>query len=109
MGGTEYKPALPDVLRAILDFDGIDARKLAERMGRNEGVIGKWVRGEARPAFESMVQLADALDAPVDILVRPPATRYLLFLQMLAHRGVLRADEAERAHGDEPPRRRADT
>lgn len=83
-----YQPTVSGVLRAILDYEGIDGEQLAERMGKSGPGVRKWLRGDAVPQRDNLVALADALDAPGELFVRPPATRDEVFAAMLAWRGV---------------------
>lgn len=57
-----------DRLRAARIFRGFTAQALADLLQTGLRNYQKYESGDARPTFEGLVTLADALDVPIDFL-----------------------------------------
>ena len=45
---------------------------LAEKLGRDQATISKWVTNSAQPPLETLIQIAQCLDVDVKDLIRVP-------------------------------------
>lgn len=86
-----YVARSASALRAALRYADMDATALAARIGYNAETVRRWVRGDTEIRANALSAVADALDVPIDVLVRPPATADEALMQIAAWRGVRRA------------------
>lgn len=93
----DYSVRLGQTLRVLMHREQIDARDLADRLGRNYEVVRRWVSGTAAPRPDAIADLADALGVPADPLLRPPATQDEVWAQVEAWRAVRRASRTRGA------------
>lgn len=81
-------------LRAALRYAGTDATELAGRIGYSAETVRRWARGTTEIRASAIASVADALDIPSDVLVRPPATGDEALLLIAAWRGARREHHA---------------
>lgn len=71
-------------------YRGVTAVALAGRIGVEPNTVGRWARGERRMSAEEAAALAQVLDAPSDLFMRPPASRESALAMMAAFDELLR-------------------
>ena len=54
-----------DRIHEILEEKGLKQKDLAERLGKNEAEISKWMRGTHNFTIDTLVSIELALDAPI--------------------------------------------
>lgn len=54
-----------DRIHAILEEKGLKQKDLAERLGKSEAEISKWMRGTHNFTIDTLVAIETALDAPI--------------------------------------------
>ena len=54
-----------DRIHDILDEKGLKQKDLAQRLGKSESEISKWMRGTHNFTIDTLVSIEDALDAPI--------------------------------------------
>lgn len=57
-------------IRVILAEKNLNNKWLAEKLGRDQATISKWVTNSAQPNLEMLVKIADSLEVNIDNLVR---------------------------------------
>lgn len=75
---------LAAAIDAAMSYRGMAPADLSERLGVPVNSVRRWRRGETVPGTLSLQALADALDAPGELLIRPPASRAEAMAMMLA-------------------------
>jgi DNA-binding XRE family transcriptional regulator len=66
----EYRQRFSENMCELMHAKSINQRKLAELTGLSTVTINKYASGQATPSFPNAVRIADALDYPVDDLIR---------------------------------------
>lgn len=59
-------------IKVILAEKNLPNKYLAEKLGRDQATISKWVTNSAQPPLESLIQIAQCLDVDVQDLIRVP-------------------------------------
>ena len=54
-----------DRIHEILETKGLKQKDLAERLGKSEAEISKWMRGTHNFTIDTLVSIENALDAPI--------------------------------------------
>ena len=54
-----------DRIHEILEEKGLKQKDLAQRLGKSEAEISKWMRGTHNFTIDTLVSIEDALDAPI--------------------------------------------
>lgn len=54
-----------DRIQEILEEKGMKQKDLAQRLGKSEAEISKWMRGTHNFTIDTLVSIEDALDAPI--------------------------------------------
>lgn len=54
------------------DINDETNKYLAEKLGRDQATISKWVTKSAQPPLETLIQIAQCLDVDVKDLIRVP-------------------------------------
>lgn len=54
-----------DRIHTILNEKGLKQKDLAERLGKNESEISKWMRGTHNFTIDTLVSIEDALGEPI--------------------------------------------
>lgn len=49
----------------------VSGKWLAEKTGRTENTVSRWVSNKVQPSLESLLEVADALDVDIRELLRP--------------------------------------
>ena len=62
-------------LKTAMEVRGVTATKLAEGIGADRRTVWRWLRGDAPMSLADASRIAEMLDLPGDLLIRPPATR----------------------------------
>ena len=60
-----------DRIHDILVEKGLKQKDLAQRLGKSEAEISKWMRGTHNFTIDTLVSIEDALDAPIVQVYRP--------------------------------------
>ena len=60
-----------DRIHDILMEKGLKQKDLAQRLGKSEAEISKWMRGTHNFTIDTLVSIEDALDAPIVLVYRP--------------------------------------
>ena len=87
---TGYAARAGRALDAAMYYRGMEINDLAVAIGVNRGTLYRWIRGETDMSAAHAAAIIEALDAPPEILVRPPETRERA-LAMMAVYDELRA------------------
>ena len=58
-----------------MEARGVTAARLAEGIGAARRTMWRWLRGDAPMSLADASRIAEMLDLPGDLLIRPPATR----------------------------------
>lgn len=82
---SEYDLRARTALRAAAYYRGLTNADIATAVGVAENTVGRWMRGERRMSAAEAAALLEALDAPSDLLGRPPATRERALAMMAAY------------------------
>lgn len=77
-------------LRGLMDDRGISQAQLCKLTGIATSAMSHYVRGETDPSFTKAIQIARALDVPLDALAMKVAThaRELLFRTAIGYSSV---------------------
>lgn len=59
-------------IKVILSEKNLPNKYLAEKVGRDQATISKWVTNSAQPPLETLIQIAQYLDVDVQDLIRIP-------------------------------------
>lgn len=59
-------------IKVILAEKNLPNKYLAEKLGRGQATISKWVTNSAQPPLETLIQIAQRLDVDVQDLIRVP-------------------------------------
>ena len=59
-------------IKVILAEKNLPNKYLAEKLGRDQATISKWVTNSAQPPLEALIQIAQCLDVDVQDLIRVP-------------------------------------
>ena len=59
-------------IKVILAEKNLPKKYLAEKLGRDQATISKWVTNSAQPPLEVLIQIAQCLDVDVQDLIRVP-------------------------------------
>lgn len=70
LSDEEYRDIFASNLKELMRAKGINQRKLAALTGLSSVAISKYITGQSTPSFPNAVRIADALDYPVDDLIR---------------------------------------
>ena len=84
-------------LEAALFYRALDRHALAERIGVSYETVRRWAAEETQMSRDDVELVADALDIPGELLVRPPSTRERALAMIAAWDGM------REARGVEPP------
>lgn len=57
-------------IKVVLAEKNLNNKWLADKLGRDQATISKWVTNYAQPNLEMLVKIADALEVGIDDLVR---------------------------------------
>ena len=57
-------------IRVILAEKNLSNKWLADKLGRDQATISKWVTNNAQPNLEMLVKIANALNVGIDDLIR---------------------------------------
>ena len=60
-----------DRIHDILVEKGLKQKDLAQRLGKSEAEMSKWMRGTHNFTIDTLVSIEDALDAPIVQVYRP--------------------------------------
>jgi transcriptional regulator with XRE-family HTH domain len=72
---SEYQERVAIALKAAAFYRSVTKAELAGRIGASVESVRRWMRAQRSLSAEDAAKLADALDVPSDLLLRPPATR----------------------------------
>ena len=61
-----------DWIKIVLAEKNLPNKYLAEKLGRDQATISKWVTNSAQPQLETLIQIAQCLDVDVKDLIRVP-------------------------------------
>lgn len=75
MPDVDYAAHVAAAIKAAAYYRELDPEKIAARMGVHVETVRRWMRGQNLPTAEDFAQLAEVLDAPGDLFMRPPASR----------------------------------
>lgn len=70
-----YLSHLAAAIDAAMDYRGVSALELAQSVGVDRQTVYRWVLGHNKPGPVQLHAVADALDAPGDLFIRPPDSR----------------------------------
>lgn len=84
-GNPSYRDRVRVTLDAVMDYRGLTPEELHRQTGAGIETVRRWRRGTTVPSAESVSLLALALDAPLDLLLYPPATRAAAMRAMVDH------------------------
>lgn len=62
------EPAEEKGIRAARKAKGLTQRQLAEKLGCQQVDVSRWESGKVKPTYETLTEIAKALDCPVDRL-----------------------------------------
>ena len=57
-------------IRIVLAEHDLNNKWLADKLGKDQATISKWVTNTAQPSLEALIAIANALEVPVQVLVR---------------------------------------
>jgi len=57
-------------IRVVLAEKDMNNKHLAELLGKDPAVVSKWVTNTNQPSLETLIAIANALEVPVQELVR---------------------------------------
>lgn len=75
MNVSDMNARMGEALRAGMYYRDVTPEQLATRIGKSMEQVRRWTRGEYGLKADVVVAIADALDVPTDLLLRPPASR----------------------------------
>ena len=58
------------VIRIVLAEHDLNNKWLADKLGKDQATISKWVTNTTQPSLEALIAIANALEVPVQELVR---------------------------------------
>lgn len=82
---TAYRARLGVALDAAMYYREVDEPTLATLVDVDRATVYRWLRGVTAMSAEHAAAIATALDAPSDLLLRPPATRGEALAMMAAY------------------------
>ena len=57
-------------IRIVLAEHDLNNKWLADKLGKDQATISKWVTNTTQPSLEALIAIANALEVPVQELVR---------------------------------------
>ena len=57
-------------IRIVLAEQDLNNKLLADKLGKDQATISKWVTNTTQPSLEALIAIANALEVPVQVLVR---------------------------------------
>ena len=57
-------------IRVVLAEHDLNNKWLADKLGKDQATISKWVTNTTQPSLEALIAIANALEVPVQELVR---------------------------------------
>jgi len=57
-------------IRVVLAERDLNNKWLADKLGKDQATISKWVTNTTQPSLEALIAIANALEVPVQELVR---------------------------------------
>ena len=60
-------------IRIVLAEHDLNNKWLADKLGKDQATISKWVTNTTQPSLEALIAIANALEVPVQELVRNDA------------------------------------
>ena len=75
----EFATRLGTALKAALLYREVTTEELAARAGVSVESVRRWVRGDTNMSAADASTVADVLDVPAELLLRPPTSRAALF------------------------------
>lgn len=75
MSVSELNARMGEALRVAMFYRNVSVEQLAVLVKRSSEQVRRWSRGEYGLKADVVVAIADALDVPTDLLLRPPASR----------------------------------
>lgn len=83
-----YRERVATTVDALMDYRGLDNGALARLLSVNIETVRRWRRGDTAPSAEDIGRLAVALNAPLELLLYPLATREAVFAAMVAYDAI---------------------
>lgn len=82
---SDYTHRVAVALQAAAYYRGMTTAQLAETVGVSVVTVRRWMRGERDMSISDASHLATVLDAPSDLLLRPPESRGAALAMMAAY------------------------
>lgn len=57
-------------IKVVLAEKNLTNKWLAERVGKDQATVSKWVTNTSQPSLESLVKIAECLEVSVDSLIK---------------------------------------
>lgn len=57
-------------IKVILAEKNLTNKWLAEKVGKDQATVSKWVTNTSQPNFESLIKIAECLEVTVDNLIK---------------------------------------
>ena len=57
-------------IKIVLAEHDLNNKWLADKLGKDQATISKWVTNTTQPSLEALIAIANALEVPVQVLVR---------------------------------------
>ena len=57
-------------IRVVLAERDLNNKWLADKLGKDQATVSKWITNTSQPNLETMMQIARVLETPVDDLLR---------------------------------------
>jgi transcriptional regulator with XRE-family HTH domain len=80
----EYQQRVAVAMKAAAYYRGMTAEDLADRVGVAVETVRRWMRADRGISAADAALVADALDAPSDLFIRPPESRERALAMMAA-------------------------
>ena len=61
-------------IRIVLAERDLNNKWLADKLGKDQATVSKWVTNTTQPSLEALIAIANALEVPIQDLVRQEVT-----------------------------------
>jgi transcriptional regulator with XRE-family HTH domain len=61
----------PNRIRVVLAEKQIKNRWLAEKLGKSEMTVSRWINNKTQPSLEQLIEISKLLDVNIDDLLEP--------------------------------------
>lgn len=88
-----FAERLGTALKAALLYRDMTTEQVAAAAGVSVESVRRWVRGDTNISAEDAARLAEVLDLPAELILRPPTSRPAMFAMLQAWDDAQRSEQ----------------